>query len=240
MTLPLESKKLKRTGFISSFLGGGILAALIPVLNMAVRFESFINIPKPPLKILLDNNWQMMAMFNVLLVVVGACIMYHTEYVDNAMQKMRTLPMKESTMFLGKFILIIAMSAVIYVIEAAAILFCTAHWFSIGSDFFVELLKNFGYMLLLIIPSIAFSLMVASACKNMWVPLGIGVVCIFAATMIPTANIALSLFPFALPFQTLSETMESNTLWYCIAACVETFIAWIAELVYLKGRRSFE
>ena len=95
-------------------------------------------------------------------------------------------------------------------------------------------------MLLMIIPSAAFSLVIASACKNMWISLGIGVVCVFTATMLPTTNFALSLFPFALPFQTLSKVAGSNTLWYCVAACIEIVAAGIAELLYLKGRRSFE
>lgn len=236
MTLFVESKKLKRTGFIAAFLGGGILASLIPILNMAVRSENFIGLSERPLKILLDANWQMMAMLNVLLVVIGACIMYHTEYADNAMQKMRTLSMKESTMFFGKFILLVGMSSIVIALEAAAILFCTVHWFSADTDFFIELLKNYGYMLLLIIPSAAFSLVIASACKNMWVSLGVGVVCIFIATMIPNKNFILSLFPFAMPFQILSESAVK----YCIAACIEIITAGAAELVYLKGRRAFE
>ena len=236
MTLLVESKKLKRTGFIATFLGGGILASLIPILNMAVRSENFTGLSERPLKILLDANWQMMAMLNMLLVVVGACMMYHTEYADNAMQKMRTLSMKESTMFFGKFILLAGMSAVAFTLEAAAVSFCTVHWFSADADFFMELLKNYGYMLLLIIPSAACSLVIASACKNMWVSLGIGVICIFTATMISNRNFTLSLFPFALPFQTLSEDAAR----YCIAACIEMTAAGAAELVYLKGRRGGE
>ncbi|MDD3340067.1 MAG: ABC transporter permease [Lachnospiraceae bacterium] len=236
MMLFVESKKLKRTGFIAAFLGGGILASLIPILNMAVRSENFVGLSERPLKILLDANWQMMAMLNVLLVVIGACMMYYTEYADNAMQKMRTLSMKESTMFFGKFILLVGMSAVVLALEAATVSFCTVHWFSADTDFFIELLKNYGYTLLLIVPSAAFSLVIASACKNMWVSLGICVVCIFTATMISNKNFILSLFPFALPFQTFSE----DAVKYCIAACIEMIVAGATELIYLKGRRAFE
>ena len=41
MSLSLECKKAKRTGFIPAFLCGGILAAAVPIVNMAVRSEMY-------------------------------------------------------------------------------------------------------------------------------------------------------------------------------------------------------
>ena len=110
MSVSLECKKAKRTGFLPAFFGGGILAAVVPVINMAVRSEMYLNLPGNPIQILLDANWQMMTMLNVLLVVAGACLLYHTEYADNAMQKMKSLPIRESSIFLGKAVLTIFMS----------------------------------------------------------------------------------------------------------------------------------
>lgn len=240
MSISLESKKLKRTGFDSAFLGGGVLAGLVPIIDMAFRSENYMGLNKPPLEILLNANWQMMSMLNVLLIVIGSCIMYHTEYADNAMQKMQTLPIKESTVFFSKFILLVGTCFIVFIIEAAAIAFSTLHWFSTYSDFWLELLKNFGYMLLLTIPSAAFSLVIASLCKNMWISLGIGVVCVFTATILPATNFTLSLFPFALPFQTLARAGTNEVLRFSYAACIEIVIASIAELIILKVRRSFE
>lgn len=87
MSVLLECKKVKRTGFLPAFLGGGILAAAVPVVNMVVRSEIYQARPGDPIQILLDANWQMMAMLNVLLAVAGACLLYHIEYADNAMKK---------------------------------------------------------------------------------------------------------------------------------------------------------
>ena len=102
MSFILESKKVKRTGFIPAFMGGGLLSAAVPVLNMAFRSEMYVGMDASPINILLSANWQMMAMLNILLVVSGACIMYHNEYADNAIQRMSTLPTKESAIFLEK------------------------------------------------------------------------------------------------------------------------------------------
>ena len=129
MSLTLECKKIKRTGFVPGLLGGGLLAAGVPVLNMAVRGEIYLGSSASPVSILMNANWQMMAMLNLLLIVTGACLMYHIEYGDHAIQKMRTLPMKESRLYFGKATLLASMCALMLLLEAAAIGFCLQRWF---------------------------------------------------------------------------------------------------------------
>lgn len=240
MSLTLECRKVKRTGFIPAFFGGGILAATVPIVNMVFRSEMFVSIKDSSVSIMLDANWQLMAMFNILLVVVGACIMYNTEYADNAIQRMCTLPTKESTMFFGKSIVLIAVSILLLVIEAASIFFCSMHWFTQSENFYTEILQNFGFFLLLMLPTILVSLLIASICKNMWISLGICVVCVFLATMIQTRNFVLTLFPFALPFQMLSNNTTDVIQNYVIAGGVETVVIALLEVIILKVRRSFE
>lgn len=105
MTLCLETKKLKRTGYLIAFPAGGLLAAAFPLVNMLVRPEAFTSLPGSPLAVLLDANWQMMAMLNILVSICGACIMYHTEYADNGAQKMELLPSGPGRLFGWKFVL---------------------------------------------------------------------------------------------------------------------------------------
>lgn len=240
MSVSLECKKIKRTGFLPAFLGGGILAAAVPVVNMAVRSEQYLNLPSAPMQILLGANWQMMAMLNVLLIVAGTCLLYHTEYADNAMQKMKSLPIRESPVFFGKAVLTILMSLFMLVIEADAIAFCSYHWFKTGDGLFGEVCKYFGYFFLLMIPCAFLSLLISEACKNMWVSLGIGVICVFVATMLPTKSFALSLFPFAMPFQVFADTDISRSLHYIYASAAECAVLVLTELIFIKVRRSFE
>lgn len=240
MIISLECKKIKRTGLLPAFCGGAILAAAVPIINTTVRSELYRNLPGNPIKILLGANWQMMAMLNILLVVSGTCLLYHTEYADNAMQKMKSLPICESSIFFGKVVLIILMSIFVLVTEAGSIVFCSCHWFAIGNDFLIELFKNWGYLFLMMLPSIILSLLISEACKNMWISLGIGVVCIFTATMLPTNNFVLSLFPFALPFQVLAGTDLTQSMNYIYAAVAELAVLGLAELIFVKVRRSFQ
>ncbi|MEY8427971.1 ABC transporter permease [Lachnospiraceae bacterium 46-15] len=240
MSISLECKKVRRTGFWAAFIGGGILAATVPVVNMAVRSEMYIPQQGTPIQILLSANWQMMAMLNVLLVVAGACLLYHIEYADNAIQKMKSLPIQESFIFYGKAILTILMNVLVLVIEAGATAICSYHWFEIGNGFWSDLCKNFGYAFLLMLPCIILSLLISEACKNMWVSLGIDVVCIFTATMLPTDNFILSLFPFAAPFQIFAGTDTAQVMHYIYAAVAEFIVLGLTELILIKIRRSFE
>lgn len=234
MSFVLECKKIKRSGFAPALLGGGLLAAMIPVLNMAVRAEMFTGIPDSPVAILLQENWQIMTMLNVLLLVTGACILYYIEYADSAMQKMNSLPLKESSLFLGKIILTVIMLTAMLAMEAAATGFCVFHWFTFSTDTILELAKNFGFFLLLLLPAILLSMMVSSACKNMWVSLGIGVICVFFATMLPSDNFVLSCFPFALPFQIFAKLTTETAQKFMAAAALEIFILYMAELLLIK------
>ena len=240
MSFALECKKVKRTGFMPAFFGGGILASAVPALNMAFRSDIYVSRNASPVSILLSANWQMMAMLNILLIVSGACIMYHIEYADNAIQRMCTLPIRESSMFFGKTTVLIAVSIILLVIEATSVYFCELHWFGHSIDLYMEILQNFGFFLLLMLPAILLSLLTASVCRNMWISLGIGVVCVFLATMIPTQKFVLTLFPFALPFQMLSNHAADVIRNYAIAGAVETVVIVLLEVILLRVRRLFE
>lgn len=240
MSLSIECKKLRRTGFFPTFLVGGIMAAAVPIFNMAIRSEIYVGIKQLPIRILLDANWQMMAMLNILLLVAGGCLMYQTEYVDNAIQKMCTLPIKESKLFFTKFALLAVMCIAVLGIEAVAIAFCTIHWFESPAGFVLDILTNFGYLFLLMLPVAMLILFIASVCKNMWISLGIGVVCVFTATILPGSNFVLSLFPFAMPFHTLVDVAENTIRNFGIAVLIEIVMISIVEIVFIKVRGSFE
>ena len=65
MSLLIESKKLKRTGYLPAFLASGFLAAAFPVVYMMVKAEEITSLSGNPINILMSANWQMMAMITV-------------------------------------------------------------------------------------------------------------------------------------------------------------------------------
>lgn len=240
MSLALECRKVKRTGFVSAFIGGGFLAAAVPLLSTAARSTELDGIGMSPVTALLNDNWQITAMLNVLLLVTGACIIYHIEYANNAVLKMNVLPQRKNSLFFSKLGLILIMAAAGLVLETAGVGLCVLLNAGFSGDMAPELFKNLGFVMLLTVPAALLALIIAAACKNMWTALGIGVVCVFIATMIPMGNFALSLFPFALPFQFLSGLTGQTAENYMLAAAAETVLLCHAELMHAKIRRPAE
>lgn len=244
MSYIIECRKIRRTGLILTFFGGGLLAALIPVLNMAFRSEMYITQNEPPLQILFDANWQIMAMLNILLIVSGACALYHIEYGDNAIQKMAALPLPGNSLFLGKCLVLTVLVALMLLPEILSLVFCIYYWFSgaeiLNMAFYREIFADYGCLLLLMLPLILIALLIASTFRNMWISLGVNIVCVFIATMLPANNFALSLFPFALPFQTLAGTDGRRVIGFMICAGVEILLIGITEMIYRNIRRCFE
>lgn len=240
MILALEYRKLKRTGYHPAFLAGGLLAAAIPLLQTAARLEVFQAQGNDPLTILLNANWSMMAMLNVMLILCGACIMYHTEYADNALQKMELLPIRPLSLFAGKFLLLSLAVLGCLVLEAMSLALCCRLWFPAAPLDLIRLAKEAAYSLALALPTIAFMLVVASLCRNMWISLGIGLVFLFTVMTLPEESLLCSLLPFAAPLRLLSQAQRCGFAGELLAGCtIEALLFLVSESILLKLRRYF-
>lgn len=240
MSLFLEWKKLKRTGYITVYMGCGLVASAFPLIQMAVRQETFLSLPGNPLDILLNANWQMIAMLNILVSICGACLMYHTEYAEKGWEKMSVLPIPTGKLFLGKCILTALVSAVLLLLEFTSITICLIHWFPKTLIAIKELLSFAGFQFVITLPTAILMLVIASACESMWVSLGIGVILLFTFSIFPQENLVLSLLPFSSPFQLFSLAQEQGRTSVFILVCLgETVLFVLGEGVYQKIRRSF-
>lgn len=245
MTFRLEMTKLKRTGYLPAFLGGALLAAAFPLANMLFRPETFTSMPGNPFDIMMDASWQMMAMLNILVSICGACMMYHIEYADNGAQKMDVLPVRPGSMFLRKFVIAAVMLAMMTAVEILAVTGCALHWFPDRIPDTANLLKGILGSILFqwgaALPTVILMLVVASACRNMWVSLGIGVILAFTLLIFPQDNAVLSLFPFSSPYQTLATAAENDRVLFFLGMCAaEILLFGILELIYQKFRRCVE
>lgn len=236
MLIPMEYRKLKSTGFVPAFLAGGLLAALIPVINTAARPNTFNGLTGDPLSILLNINAQMVLLLQLVLIVCGACIMYHTEYADRALRHMLALPLKPEQIYFGKAVVLILAFFALLILEGLGLAFCAAHWFSLSGSFFPDLLKHLGSMALLGTPTILFMLMVSSWCENMWVSLGIGVVFLSTVTVLTGGPFPLKLVPFLTPFAGL-EASGSGLTHLLIGAAAETAALIILAFPAARIRR---
>lgn len=238
MNLRIEVTKLKRTGYVPAFLLGGLLSAAIPIVNTAARSEVFTALDGRPLTVLLNANWQMMTMLGILLAVCGACILYHTEFAGNAIQKMDTLPIRSNSLFLGKLILSCLASLHVILQDSAALALCIALWFPASPLPLAELAQFTGFELVMLIPTVTLTLVIASVCQNLWVSLGIGVFLAFTAIMFPQEHAILSLLPFSSPYQLLHTIREHGRVWeYLCAGGIETLVFGLFAPVCQKIRR---
>lgn len=177
----LEIKKIRRTGLIPALLAGGVFSAAFPVINLAVRTEMFTGRPGNPAAIVMDASWLTMAMANLCVIIIGACILYHIEHVNNGIQKMDALPVNPAVLFFDKGILLALILAVVFAIETAALYFCTWKWLGGGKQTLVSLCKTMGYTYAYSLPSLVLMLLIACLLKNMWASFGIGMIGMFAA-----------------------------------------------------------
>ena len=241
MSLSLEMRKLKRTGYFFAFLAGGLLASAFPLVNMLVRPENFVSLPGDPFTILVDANWQMMAMLNILISICGACMMYHTEYADNGMQKMEVLPVRPSSLFWGKFAIGSLVLAVMILMETSVLSGCAVHWFPAYQFDFLQVAKSAGFQWMVTLPTVMLMLVLSSACRNMWVSLGIGVILVFTLSILPQDNLILSFFPFSSPYQTFSTAVEKGRQFLLLGVCaVETIGLGLVALFYQRVRRWYQ
>ena len=212
---------------------------------MLFRPETFTAMPGNPFDILMDANWQMMAMLNTLVSICGACMMYHTEYADHGAQKMDVLPIHAGSTFLGKSVIAAFMLAMVTAVEVLILAGCALHWFPDYRPDTAELLKNILGSILFqwtaALPTVVLMLVIASACKNMWVSLGTGVILVFTLFIFPQDNVVLSLFPFSSPYQTLATAAENDRIFLFLSVCAaEILVFGVLELIYQKLRRCVE
>ena len=229
----LEIKKIRRTGLIPALLAGGVFSAAFPVINLAVRTEMFTGRPGNPAAIVMDASWLTMAMANLCVIIIGACILYHIEHVNNGIQKMDALPVNPAVLFFDKGILLALILAVVFAIETAALYFCTWKWLGGGKPTLVSLCKTMGYTYAYSLPSLVLMLLIACLLKNMWASFGIGMIGMFAAQLFIQEK-SMAYFPFLLSY---SSTKSREML---IAAVIET-IALLAAgsgAAYLRRRTS--
>ncbi len=231
----LEFKKLKGTALLPGLIAGGILAALLPVIDLAARGHFIIDPSIPPLESLMRSDWMLMAMFNSFLMIVGTCIVYHIEFADNAIQRMDMLPIRLGSVFLSKFFLLAAVFAAVFAIEGGSLYFCIWKWFSPQSNTAADIARLIGGAFVLSLPVLSLTLAVSSFFKNMWITLGIGVVGLFAAMILQYAA-GMAYYPFLMPYQLSARGIAANGDVF-IAALAETGLFLGAGIVLSQLRR---
>lgn len=224
-TLLIEFYKEKRTGVIPVLLAAGVLGMLYAFVNFIVRKETLLNMPIPPMDILLTQVYGMIMILNMFAIVVATCIGYNMEFSGNAVKKMYMLPISIAKIYFSKF-LVLEIALVIAIILQNLVLGQIGMTQLPEGSFEGKTLINFAiYALITALPVLTFMLLVASRFENMWMPLGIGVAGFLTGMALATSRQPLFMIhPFVVmlkPAVAMSAYPETTVL---LVAILETTI----------------
>lgn len=224
-TLLIEFHKEKRTGVIPVLLAAGALGMLYAFVNFIVRKETLLNMPIPPMDILLTQVYGMIMILNMFAIVVATCIGYNMEFSGNAVKKMYMLPISIAKIYFSKFLILLITLIIAIILQSLALGQMGMTQLPEGS-FEGKVLINFAiYALITAMPVLTFTLLVASRFENMWMPLGIGVAGFLTGRALATSKQPLFMIhPFVVmlkPAVAMSAYPETSVL---LVAILETII----------------
>jgi hypothetical protein len=105
-TLLLELRKEKRTGVFAFLIVVGVLGVLYAYANFAIRGGALLELPLPPMDILLTQLYGMIIVLNMFGIIIAACVIFNIEFQSNAIKKMYTLPISVPGIYLCKFVIL--------------------------------------------------------------------------------------------------------------------------------------
>ena len=173
--LTIELKKCKHTGILEVLPILGLLGALYAFANFTVRKDVLLNLPLPPMDVLLTQLYGMIMVLNMFGIIVATTLTYNIEFQGSAIKKMYMLPFKTSSIFKNKFYILFILLAVCIVLQNGALCIIGNIFLPSGTFDLLTLVKYTGYCFVSTLPVLAFMLLVSSRCENIWFTLGIGV-----------------------------------------------------------------
>ena len=214
--LTIELKKCKHTGILEVLPILGLLGALYAFANFTVRKDVLLNLPLPPMDVLLTQLYGMIMVLNMFGIIVATTLTYNIEFQGSAIKKMYMLPFKTSSIFKNKFYILFVLLALCIIGN----IFLPSGTFDL-----LTLVKYTGYCFVSTLPVLAFMLLLSSRCENIWFTLGIGVAGFFSGMAMSLSDIAIFLInPFVLMMKPAVASTASIDMKVLILGFVETII----------------
>ncbi|MDE6739485.1 MAG: ABC transporter permease [Lachnospiraceae bacterium] len=231
----IEFRKEKRTGVISVLPAVGILGALYAFANFIVRKDTLLNLPIPPMDVLLTQLYGMIVVLNMFGIVVAACMVYNMEFKGNAVKKMYMLPISVPGMYLCKFFILSAVLFVAVTLQNLALARIGMTDLPKGAFEMGTLIKFAGYSFITSMPVLSFMVLVSSRFESMWIPLGIGVAGFLSSMALANAELDLLLIhPFIIMLKPAVAMSAKPDIRVVIAAVTQSLLflgtgLWMAK-----------
>ena len=173
--LAIELRKEKRTGVIPVLPAVGVLGAAYAFFNFMIRKDTLLNLPLPPMDVLLTQLYGMIMVLNIFGIIVAACMIYNMEFRGNAVKKMYMLPMSIPRMYLCKFLILTILLLAAIVLQNLSLITIGMVNLPQGAFEMDSLIRFAAYSFITSTPVLSFMLLISSRFENMWFPLGVGV-----------------------------------------------------------------
>lgn len=233
----IEVKKTKRTGILLLLPVVGIAGGIYALFYVAIRREALLNLPMAPTDALLTQLYGMMMLLNLLAVVTAACLLYNIEYTGQAIRKMYMLPVKITTMYLCKFLILALLLLVALGIQMVAMGVIGVTALPEGT-FETERLIGFAlYAFLTALPVLSFMLMSAAHFRNLWTALGTGVVGFLSGMALATLQTAaVNSHPFVVMMKPAVTMQARPDLGVITFSLTETMLFLLMGLWLVKNQ----
>lgn len=226
--LIVELKKSKRTGVLEVLPIVGFLGALYSFASFIIRKDVLLNLPLPPMDVLLTQLYGMIMVLNMFGIILATTLAYNMEFQGNAIKKMYMLPFKTSSIFKNKFYILFVLLAFCIILQNGALCIIGNIFLPSGTFELLTLAKYTGYCYVSTLPVLAFMLLVSSRCENIWFTLGIGVAGFFSGMAMSLSDISLFLVnPFVLMMKPAVASTASIDTSVLIFGFAETIIFFV-------------
>lgn len=236
-SLTVELKKCKRTGILEVLPIIGLLGALYAFANFIVRKDVLLNLPMPPMVVLLTQLYGMIMVLNMFGIIVATTLAYNMEFQGNAIKKMYMLPFRTSSIFKNKFYILFTLLILCIIMQNGALCIVGNIFLPTGTFELLTLIKYAGYCFISTLPVLSFMLLVSSRCENIWYTLGIGVAGFFSGMAMSLSNIPVFLInPFVLMMKPAVASTVNIDMNILIVSIIETIIFFLIGWYFSKTK----
>lgn len=239
-TLIVELKKCRRTGILEVLPIIGILGALYAFANFIIRKDVLLNLPLPPMDVLLTQLYGMIMVLNMFGIIVATTLMYNMEFQGNAIKKMYMLPLKTSSIFKHKFYILFVLLVLCISLQTGALCIIGTIFLPAGTFELLTLIKYTLYCFISTLPVLAFMLLVSSCCENIWFTLGIGVAGFFSGMAMSLSDFTAFLInPFVLMMKPAVASTANINMSVLFIGLIETVVFFLMGW-YLSKTKHYE
>lgn len=233
----IEMKKSRRSGVIEVLPAVGVLGMIYVFANFAVRKDTLLNLPLPPMVVLLTQLYGMLMILNMFGIIVAVTLTYNIEFTGNALKKMYMLPFCTSGIFKNKFIMLLIALVVCFVFQNVALTAIGIMFLPEGSFEILSLLKYAVYSFSSTLPVLGFMLLIASRLENIWITLGVGVAGFFSGMAMATVQVPIFLVnPFVLMMKPAMETGVDVNFSVLLLSIIETIVFYVIGWLLAKNK----